>query len=130
MLHSNHRWKYFFFSRHKLKICTHYGGRGSKPGQCVQDLWMTKWHWDRVFLWVLWFPVRIIPPVCHNHLYLNTAVTRRKDTWSLETLKQSSCVLDIVQQSTEKHFHITVFKVLCCNITWSLLCTFNLKSIL
>jgi hypothetical protein len=82
----------------------------------------------QVFLWILWFPVRIIPPVPHNHLYLNTAVTRRKDTWSLGTLKQSRCVLDIVQQCIEKHFHITFFKALCCNITWSLLWTFSLKS--
>jgi hypothetical protein len=42
------------------------GGPGSMPGQCMSDLWWTKWHWDRFFSRVLRFsPVSFIPSMLH-----------------------------------------------------------------
>jgi hypothetical protein len=37
------------FCEAQSEIYTHCRGPGSKEGQYVRDLWMTKWHWDRFF---------------------------------------------------------------------------------
>jgi hypothetical protein len=37
---------------------------GSHPGQCMWDLWWTKWHWDRFFLQVLRFSFVSTIPLC------------------------------------------------------------------
>jgi hypothetical protein len=37
----------------------HRGSPGSRPGQSMWDLWLTKWHWERFFSEFFGFPLSI-----------------------------------------------------------------------
>ena len=50
-------------------------------------------------------PVSIIPSIIHTHLYLHTALIRRRNGWSLGALGQSSTLSGIWQYCMEKYFH-------------------------
>jgi hypothetical protein len=42
-----------------LRPASHRGGLGSLPGQCMWELWWTKWHWDRFFSEIFSFRLSI-----------------------------------------------------------------------
>lgn len=65
----------------------------------------------QVFLCILQFSsVSIIPWKLHTHLHLNIILIRRTSGWKLVTSKESSTLLEIGDQWTEKYFQICAMK--------------------
>jgi hypothetical protein len=93
------------------------GNLGWTPGQYLRDLWLTKWHWERLlsknFCFLLSLLSSVLLHKCYTHLHTKTTLMIRRTSGLCQgTYRQSYVPSDIEEQWLEQKlshcFHVRV----------------------